>query len=180
MIENLLLQQVLLYTREKSRLHSRSATENSVWIRQQPDPLTASSKKSISKDRSDNEPLVLTSSKYDQVDDEPNLCLIESGEENSSHLIETILRQYNQNQDTDTNFDQNLMNLILKRNRERKTSSTSQQNGFFYRLQWLAIGLVIDRLFFYLYFTATLVSYLVTLWLIPYSHPTLKIDIKAL
>jgi hypothetical protein len=179
MIENLLLQQVLLYTREHSNpLHysnshrSRLTTAgNSLLI--QP--------KNKSSDTHDNEHLVLMSSRDNHThDDEPTLCLIESNQEYSSNLIEEILNQYNQQRDNSTRFDQNLMDLIVKRNHERKHISTSQNNGFRFRLQWLAIGLIIDRFFFYMYFAATLVSYFVTLWLIPFSHPNLIIDIQSL
>ena len=169
MIENLLLQQVLLYSREQA------ATGNSVWIRQQPIKLP---------ETVDNEQLVLTSSRHETTtnDDEPSLCLIESKPETNraSSLIESILLQYNQRRDNHTRFDEDLMDLILHRNQERKTTTTTVNAGFHFRLEWLAIGLVIDRLFFYLYFTATLVSYFVTLGLIPFSHPNLKIDIDAL
>ena len=180
MIENLLLQQVLLYTHERCQqlnaCRSRSSTANSLWVRRQQSP---SSPKSIS--HSDNEPLVLTSSsRRDVHDDEPSLCLIESNDENASHLIENILQQYSHCPNTETNFDQNLMDLILQRNRERKRLSAHTPSAFAFRLQWLAIGLVVDRLFFYIYFMATLISYLVTLWLIPYSHPNLTIDIHSL
>ena len=177
MIENLLLQQVLLYSREQSTsAYSRSATTaNSVWIRQQPIKLA---------ETLDNEQLVLTSSPRETAthDDEPTLCLIESNPDtnHASSLIESILYQYNQRRDNHTRFDEDLMDLILHRNRERKSATTAVNSGFHFRLQWLAIGLVIDRLFFYLYFTATLVSYFVTLGLIPFSHPNLKIDIDAL
>jgi hypothetical protein len=175
MIENLLLQQVLLYTREQanpSRQHrSRSSGRNALWVRQD----TKLSKSA------NNEHLVLTSpkSKHD-YDEEATLCLIESKQENSSRLIESILSQYNQRKDRFTRFDQNLIDLILKRNNQRKDSSTSTNDGYHFRLQWLAIGLVIDRFFFFIYFTATLVSYFVTLWLIPFSHPNLTIDIHRL
>jgi hypothetical protein len=177
MIENLLLQQVLLYTREHSNpshyFHSRRSrprTSNSLWIRQQP----------RLSENPDHEHLVLTSSRYQHNhDEEPTLCLIESNPENSSSLIENILHQYNQRKDQYTRFDQDLMDLLLKRNRQRKNSSLCTNNNNSYRRQWLAIGLVIDRLFFYTYFTATFVSYLVTLWLIPFSHPNLTIDIHS-
>lgn len=180
MIENLLLQQVLLYTHERSQQFNecgpRSSTGNSLWIRQHQPP---SLQKSIS--NTDNEPLVLTSSsRRDFPDDEPTLCLIESNDENSSHLIENILQHYNQCSESETNIDQSLMDMILKRNRERKRLSSHIPSAFSFRLQWLAIGLVIDRLFFYIYFMATLISYVVTLWLIPYSHPDLTIDIHSL
>ena len=181
MIENLLLQQVLLYTRERANAphphRSSSVTPNSLWIRQQGQQSLASKQ---SADDSDNEPLVLTTSRQENHRDEPSLCLIESNDDSSSHLLENILQQYNQQQDGHSNFDQNLMDLILKRNRERKSLTTCTHNGFYFRLQWLAIGLVIDRIFFYLYFTATLVSYFVTLCLIPISHPNLTIDIRSL
>ena len=185
MIENLLLQQVLLYTRERANPphahRASSVSPNSLWIRQQGQqspqrPLA--SKQSV--DDSDNEPLVLTTSRRETQHDEPSLCLMESNDDSSSHLLETILQQYSQQRDSRTNFDENLMDLILKRNRERKSLTTCTRNGFYFRLQWLAIGLVIDRVFFYLYFTATLVSYFVTLWLIPFSHPNLTIDIRSL
>jgi hypothetical protein len=170
MIENLLLQQVLLYTREQSNSshshRSRLTTSNSLWLREQ---------------TNNNENLVLTSSKHKyNHDEEPTLCLIESNQENSSHLIEIILNQYNQRKDKNTRFDQNLMNLILKRKHQKKNPSTCGNNEYYFRLQWLAIGLVTDRVFFYIYFTATLISYFVTLWLIPFTHPNLTIDINSL
>jgi hypothetical protein len=180
MIENLLLQQVLLYTREQSNLshnphshRSRSTTTaaNSSLIRQ----------KSKLLENRDNEHLVLTSSKHrNDYDQESTICVVESNQENSSSLIENILQHYNQSKGQYTRFDQNLMDLLVKRNRERKTSSACTTTGFYFRLQWLAIGLIIDRLFFYVYFTATLVSYFVTLWFIPFSHPNLTIDIQSL
>ncbi|CAF1415569.1 unnamed protein product [Adineta ricciae] len=182
MIENLLLQQVLLYTRERTnqsqhththRSHSRSTTTTttSLIVRQQ----------TRHSNNQDNEQLVLTSSRYDnQVDDESTICVVEPNPETPSTLIENILYHYNQCKDQYTHFDQNLLNLLIKRNREKQTSSQSTNPTFQYRLQWLAIGLIIDRLFFYLYFTATLVSYFVTLWLIPFSHPDLTIDIQSL
>jgi len=179
MIENLLLQQVLLYTREQSNPsynphshRSRSSTANSLWIRRQTKHSTSSNT---------NEHLVLTSSKSkSNHDEETTVCLIESNQENSSSLIENILQHYNQSKDQYTRFDQNLMDLLVKRNRERKSPSICTTTGFYFRLQWLAIGLIIDRLFFYVYFTATLVSYFVTLWFIPFSHPNLTIDIQSL
>ncbi|CAF0782083.1 unnamed protein product [Adineta ricciae] len=182
MIENLLLQQVLLYTRERTnqsqhthtqRSHSRSTTTTttSLIVRQQ----------TRHSNNQDNEQLVLTSSRHDnQVDDESTICVVEPNPETPSTLIESILYHYNQCKDQYTHFDQNLLNLLIKRNREKQTSSQSTNPTFQYRLQWLAIGLIIDRLFFYLYFTATLVSYFVTLWLIPFSHPDLTIDIQSL
>ena len=178
MIENLLLQQVLLYTREQSnpshyshRSRSTTSTVNSSWTRKQT---------KLSEYR-DNEHLVLTSSKHRNIhDEESTLCVVESNQEHSSSLIENILQNYNQCKDHHTRFDQNLMDLLVKRNRERKISSICTTTGFDFRLQWLAIGLIIDRLFFYVYFTATVVSYFITLWLIPFSHPNLTIDIQSL
>ena len=181
MIENLLLQQVLLHTRERTnqsqhvhthRSHSRSTTTTtSLIVRQQ----------ARHSNNQDNEQLVLTSSRHDnQVDDESAICVVEPNPETPSTLIENILYHYNQCKDEYTHFDQNLLNLLIKRNREKQTSSQSTNPTFQYRLQWLAIGLIIDRLFFYVYFTATLVSYFVTLWLIPFSHPDLTIDIQSL
>lgn len=170
MIENLLLQQVLLYTRERSKTTKRIRppplpTTNSLIVRQQ---LTVPN----------DHHSVLKSSSHD--DDEPTLCLIESHEKNSSDLIENILTQYTDQNDSQSRFDQNLMELIVERNRQRRNVTTGTNTIFHARLQWLAIGLVIDRLFFYVYFTATVVSYFVTLWLIPFSHPNLTIDIHAL
>ncbi|CAF1537482.1 unnamed protein product [Rotaria sp. Silwood1] len=172
MIENLLLQQVLLYTRERTKnihpLRSPSSTTNSLLVRQQMN--TQSDQHSL-----------LNCSTYDNNDnDEPTLCLIESRQQNSSELIENILNQYNQRHDNPSNFDQTLMELIVKRNRERHKISSYANNIFYLRLQWLAIGFVIDRLFFSIYFAATIISYLVTLWFIPFTHPNLKIDIHTL
>jgi hypothetical protein len=180
MVENLLLQQVLLYTREHvdpsfnsrpRRSRSRSSSGNPLWVRR-------------SGKRPENFPkehLVLTSSKRKHdYDEEATLCLIESNSETSSNLIETILTQYNQRRDHYSRFDQNLIDLILKRNRQRTDSATCTNHGYYFRLQWLAIGLVIDRFFFFMYFTATFVSYFVTLWLIPFSHPNLTINIDRL
>lgn len=178
MIENLLLQQVLLYTREQSNQsqyshthHSRSTAANSLLIRQQT---------KLARNR-DHEHLVLTSSKRRRnYDEESTLCVVESNQENASSLIENILYHYNQSKDQYSRFDQNLMDLLIRRNRENNISSKYTKTAFDYRLQWLAIGLIIDRFFFYIYFTATLVSYFVTLWLIPYSHPNLTINIQSL
>jgi hypothetical protein len=175
MIENLLLQQVLVYTREQSNPsnshRSRSTTANSLLLRQQ----------TKLSENPNTEHLVLKSSRHRHSHDaEPTLCLIESNQENSSTLIENILNQYNQRKDQYTRFDRNLMDLILKRNYEKKNTSTCVNNGYYSRLQWLAIGLVVDRFFFYIYFTATLVSYFVTLWFIPFTHPNLTIDIHSL
>jgi len=175
MIENLLLQQVLIYTREQSNPsyshRSRLTTTNSLSLRQ----------KTKLSENSNTEPLVLTSSRHRHRDDaEPTLCLIESNQENPSTLIENILEQYNQRKGQYTRFDQNLMDLILKRNHAKKKTSTCLNNGYYSRLQWLAIGLVVDRFFFYIYFTATLFSYFVTLWFIPFTHPNLTIDIHSL
>ena len=115
------------------------------------------------------------------MDDDPDsrttLCLVESSEDQSSQLIENILRVYNERQ---SHIENNLVELIIERNRARRQRSTCPNDVFYLRLQWLAIGLVVDRLFFYLYFIATLISYLVTLWLIPLSHPDLVIDIDSL
>jgi hypothetical protein len=169
MIENLLLQQVLLYTRERSkssnRVRSPVPTTNSLLVRQHINT------------QIDHHAVLKSSIKEDE---EPTLCLIESNEKNSSDLIENILDQYNQRNDNNSRFDQNLMELIVERNRQRRNVSLCTHNILHSRLQWLAIGLVIDRLFFYVYFTATIVSYFVTLWLIPFSHPNLKIDIQTL
>lgn len=173
MIENLLLQQVLIYTREQSNpsYRSRSKTSNSLYIKQQ----------TKYSDNRNNEHLVLTSSKHRlNHDQEPTLCLIESNSDQPSNLIENILHQYNQRKDQSTRFDQNLMDLILRRNHERRKPSINLNNAYYCRLQWLAIGLVIDRFFFYLYFTATLVSYFITLWFIPFTHPNLTINIHSL
>lgn len=171
MIENLLLQQVLLYTRERSKrvktLNSPSSTTNSLLVRQ---PINTQND------------LHTTSnpSQYDNEEEEPTLCLVEARQQNSSELIENILTQYNTRHDSCTNFDQNLMELIVKRNRDRRKISTYTNNIFYCRLQWLAIGFVIDRLFFCVYFAATIISYMVTLWFIPLSHPNLMIDINKL
>lgn len=179
MIENLLLQQVLLYTHEQANssrwshsTRSRSSAAHSLSSRQQ----------TRQSDLSNSEQLVLTSrrSRHSRTNDEVSLCLIESKEETSSQLIENILSQYNQRRDQYSQFDQNLMELIIKRNRQRRQTSTSINEGHYFRLQWLAIGLVTDRFFFYMYFTATFISYFVTLWLIPFSHPNLTIDIHRL
>ncbi len=169
MIENLLLQQVLLYTRERSkssqRLRSPVPTTNSLLVRQQAS--TSNDYHSMLKPSS-------------HEDEEPTLCLIESHEKNSSDLIENILDQYNQRNDHQSRFDQNLMELIVERNRQRRNVSLCTNTIFSSRLQWLAIGLVIDRFFFCVYFAATIISYFVTLWLIPFSHPNLTIDIQTL
>lgn len=173
MIENLLLQQVLLYSRDRSKSitrlqsHSPSSARNSLLVRQ---PINTQTDQSS----------LLNSSIYDNDDDEPTLCLIEARKQNPSELIESVLNQYNQRHDSRANFDQNLIDLIVKRNRERRKVSTYANNVFNSRLQWLAIGLVIDRFFFCIYFAATVISYLVTLWFIPFSHPTLTIDVHNL
>ncbi|UJR09722.1 hypothetical protein I4U23_013951 [Adineta vaga] len=180
MIENLLLQQVLLYTRQRSKaarcLQSTSATSNSLLVRQ-----------SVTLQNEQQQRLspLLTSSMFTNIndhndDEEPSLCLIESHEKNSSDLIQDILKQYNQRSNKHSRFDRDLMELIVERNRKRRSVSYGTNNTFYSRLQWLAIGLVIDRLFFYVYFTATIISYFVTLWLIPFSHPNLVIDINKL
>lgn len=170
MIENLLLQQVLLYTRERSkasrRVRSPTPTTNSLLVRQQI-----------------NTPVdhhLTLKSPTNTNDEEPTLCLIETHEKTSTDLIENILDQYNQRLDTHSRFDQNLMELIVERNRQRRNVSIGSHTIFYSRLQWLAIGIVIDRLFFCLYFTATIISYFVTLWLIPFSHPNLTINIQSL
>ena len=115
--------------------------------------------------------------KYDNDDEEPILCLMESRQQNSSNLIDNILRQYH---DSYASFDRNLIELIVKRHRERRNLSSCSQTILYARLQWLAIGLVIDRLFFWIYFAAIIISYSITLWLIPFSHPNLTIDIHKL
>lgn len=110
----------------------------------------------------------------------PSVSFMQRDSKNASGLIESILNNYNQHRDEYNIFDQNIIELLVKRNTQRNSESVASKTTFFFRLQWLAIGLVIDRLFFYLYFTATLVSYVVTLWLIPYSHPNLTIDVTSL
>lgn len=181
MIENLLLQQVLLYTREKSRqlnpvTRSNVTHENSVWVRQEK---FEHRRRKI--DSPTNESLVLSSSKDEDFNDQSRLFLLDTGDETtSSLLIRTIVHDYNRTNDSEYRFDENLIKVLLKRNRERKTPLKNRDKSFFFRLQWLAIGLVVDRLFFYIYFMATLVSYVVTLWLIPFTHPNLKIDIENL
>jgi hypothetical protein len=175
MIENLLLQQVLLYTREQ--------TKNSREVRSPP-PTTATKTNSLLVREqvnisNDHHSLSTFTSQHDD-NTEPTLCLIESHQQNSSDLIENILHQYNQRGNNYSMFDRNLMELIVERNRERRNLSLCTDNIFYSRLQWLAIGLVIDRLFFYAYFTATIISYFITLWFIPFSHPNLTIDIQTL
>ena len=173
MIENLLLQQVLLYTRERAKASPRCSrsparrTTNTLLVRQ---PLNTPT----------DTHLVVKSSPKKKPEEEPALCLIESNEKNSSELIENILDQYNHRQDSYSRFDQNLMELMVERNRQRRNVSVGSNSIFHFRLQWLAIGLVIDRLFFYVYFTATIISYVVTLWFIPFSHPKLTINIQTL
>lgn len=169
LIENLLLQQVLLYTQQRSHTprHLRPpapTTTNSLLVRQ---PIQPSSESHS----------VLETSTDDDIEEKPTLCLIETYEDQSSRLIENILRAYNKRR---SHVDHNLVELVVERNRARRQNSSCPNSMFHLRLQWLAIGLVIDRLFFYLYFTATVVSYFVTLWLIPFSHPNLVIDIHAL
>ena len=134
MIENLLLQQVLLYTRERSkasrRIRSPLPTTNSLLVRQQfnpPPPPTPPAPI--------DHHLALKTSLSNAHDEEPTLCLIESHEKNSSDLIENILDQYNQRQENHSRFDQNLMELIIKRNRQRRQTSTSINNGHYFRLQ---------------------------------------------
>ncbi len=172
MIENLLLQQVLLYTRERSkgsqRLHPTGVASNCLLVRQQVNT------------QNDHHSMLTTSIYDNNIDEEPALCLTESHQRNSSELIENILDQYNHRNDKFSRFDQNLMELIIGRSRERRSLSHCTTNTFYSRLQWLAIGLVVDRFFFCVYFTATIVSYFVTLWLIPFSHPNLTIDIHKL
>ena len=179
MIENLLLQQVLLYTHEQA---TSSRCSHSTHSRSSAGQSLSSHRQTRQSDLSNSEQLVLTSrkSRHSRTTDEVSLCLIESKEETSSQLIENILSQYNQRKDRYSQFDQNLMELIIKRNRQRRQTSTSINNGHYFRLQWLAIGLVTDRFFFYTYFSATFISYFVTLWLIPFSHPNLTIDIHRL
>ena len=169
LIENLLLQQVLLYTKDRSPTPRQlrppaPTTTNSLLVRQPTQPSSESHS-------------VLETSTDDEIDEKPTLCLIESYEDQSSRVIENILRAYNQRH---SHFDHNLVELVVERNPARRHHSSCPNSIFHLRLQWLAIGLVIDRVFFYLYFTATLVSYFVTLWWIPFSHPNLVIDIHAL
>ncbi|CAF4197567.1 unnamed protein product [Rotaria sp. Silwood2] len=178
-VENLLLQQVLLYTHERlnssyyTRSHSTVTTNNSLWIRKQQQDQKFSK-------HPNNKHSVLISSKHKNNPKKPILCLIESDENNSGSLIENILYYHNQQKDQYKAFDQNIIDLLIKKNCERNNISTNTNSTFYFRLQWLAIGLVIDRLFFYIYFIATLISYLVTLWLIPFAHPKLAIDIHSL
>lgn len=117
------------------------------------------------------------SSTEEDPDSRTALCLVESAEEQPSQLIENILRVYNQHH---PRVENHLLELIIERNRARRRRSTCPNTVFHLRLQWIAIGLVIDRFFFFLYFIATLISYLVTLWFIPLSHPDLVIDIESL
>ena len=178
MIENLLIQQVLLYTRERAKQTRRVRTPkqapNSILVRQQVRPSTDFKGSNVD-------------------DDEPTLCLIESDEtatannnnnnnnnNKSSNLIENIIDEYNQPNDQSSRFDQNLMELLVERNRQRRSVAYGPNTIFYARLQWLAIGLVIDRFFFCIYFLATIISYFVTLWLIPFSHPNLTIDVEKL
>ena len=179
MIENLLLQQVLLYTRQRSKTprqaHTPSTTPNSLFVRQ---PTIGQNDQALSTS-SGNSPSC-THVNSEENDEEPTLCLIESHEKNSSDLIQDILKQYNRRSNKNSRFDRDLMELIVERNRKRRSIACNPNNTFYSRLQWLAIGLVIDRLFFYVYFTATILSYFVTLWLIPFSHPKLTIDINKL
>ena len=171
LIENLLLQQILLYTQERTERPSRYSTRrsignttNTLLVRQQTSMDDESHRK-------------IDVSSDDEQESGPMLCLVEASEEKPSQLIEDILRSYNQRHNQ---VDHNLIDLVVERNRARRHRSICPNSVFHLRLQWLAIGLVIDRWFFYLYFTATLVSYIVTLWLIPYSHPNLIIDINNL
>ncbi|CAF0884945.1 unnamed protein product [Adineta ricciae] len=179
MIENLLLQQVLLYTRQRSKTspqaHTLSPTSNSLFVRQ---PVIAQNDQAISTSPGNSSSCTHVNS--EENDEEPTLCLIESHEKNSSDLIQDILKQYNRRSNKNSRFDRDLMELIVERNRKRRSIACNPNNTFYSRLQWLAIGLVIDRLFFYVYFTATILSYFVTLWLIPFSHPKLTIDINKL
>ncbi|CAF0833971.1 unnamed protein product [Rotaria sordida] len=179
-IENLLLQQVLLYTNEQlnssysTRSHSTITTNNnSLWIEK-------SEQRKLSKN-SHNKHSMITSSKHkNNAKKKPILCLIESDENSSSKLIENIIYYHNQQKDQYKAFDQNLIDLLLKKICERNNISTHTNSTFYFRLQWLAIAHVIDRLFFYIYFTATFISYFITLWLIPFVHPNLTIDIHSL
>ncbi|CAF0920305.1 unnamed protein product [Rotaria sp. Silwood1] len=178
-VENLLLQQVLLYAHEQSnsshytRSHSTVTTNNSLWLPKQQE------QRKLTKNPN-NKHSVLISSKHKNNPKKPILCLIESNENNSSSLIENILYYHNHQKDQYKAFDENLIDLLLKKTCERDNMSTNTNSIFYFRLQWLAIGLVIDRLFFYIYFTATFISYLVTLGLIPITHPNLTIDIHSL
>ncbi|CAF0813575.1 unnamed protein product [Rotaria sp. Silwood1] len=178
-VENLLLQQVLLYAHEQSnsshytRSHSTVTTNNSLWLPKQHE------QRKLTKNPN-NKHSVLISSKHKNNPKKPILCLIESNENNSSSLIGNILYYHNHQKDQYKAFDENLIDLLLKKTCERDNMSTNTNSIFYFRLQWLAIGLVIDRLFFYIYFTATFISYLVTLGLIPITHPNLTIDIHSL
>ncbi|CAF3374937.1 unnamed protein product [Rotaria socialis] len=176
-IESLLLQQVLLYTQERCQATYLTSsnptfkTTNSKWEQQNQNKLFKNS---------NDEKLVLTSSIRRKTHKKPRFSPSEPDNKNSSSLIESILYYYRQQKDQYTSFDRNLIELLVKRNSERNTGSTSTSSTFYFRLQWLAIGLVVDRLFFYIYFTATFVSYAVTLWLIPYARADLTIDIHSL
>lgn len=155
LIENLLLQQILVYAQDRRDSYRRSSD---IIDENQARRLLDKSAENDRKRR-------------------VTLSLIESDEEKPSNLIEDILQSYDQRQ---SQFDHNLIDLVVERNRARRHRSICPDSVFSFRLQWLAIGLVIDRAFFYLYFTATLISYFVTMFLIPYSHPNLIIDIKNL
>ncbi|CAM4768879.1 unnamed protein product [Rotaria magnacalcarata] len=178
-IESLLLQQVLLYTQERYQAtyvtssNSTLITANSIWKQQQQNQNKLF-------ENSNDETLVLTSLIGRKIHKKPRFYPSEPDNKNSSGLVESILYYYTKQKDQYTGFDRNLIELLVKRNSERNTGSTSTNSAFYFRLQWLAIGLVVDRLFFYIYFTATFVSYAVTLWLIPYVRSDLTIDIHSL
>ncbi|CAF0787162.1 unnamed protein product [Didymodactylos carnosus] len=236
MIENLLLQQVLLYTKHRPNpselnFHSKNSHDDSLWIRQSHRSKNRNRFVKLARDKLDgddvDELLVLTPCKqrltsfallninsssstdndseqqqqfrqletihnYCVHSEEPSLCLVEKQkvdkkteqEANSSDIIDYILKQFHstsaQSSFDDDQLDNNLVHLIKERNSQKRTNSSTSSDAFYFRLQWLTIALVIDRFFFWTYFCATLISYIITLWLIPISHPKLIIDITTL
>ncbi|CAF0781714.1 unnamed protein product [Didymodactylos carnosus] len=232
MIENLLLQQVLLYAKNhpntnKQNLHSKKTRDDPLWVRQtrryknknysvkmngdelsrddedellvltsKPTltssiPLNNNSSSSTDNDSEQQHHQLESANNYRAYGDEPSLCLVEKRKsnkkkeqkDNSSDIIDFILKQFHtprQSSLYDHQLDNNLVHLIKEHSSQKRNNSSIYSEGFYFRLQWLTIALVIDRFFFWMYFFATLISYIITLWLIPMSHPKLIIDITTL
>jgi hypothetical protein len=98
----------------------------------------------------------------------------------SNELSDTIsvtksIKKSNNN-NNNTNNDKNNQSKKVKKKVIKNYRVRKENLSLYYAYEWILAGLVLDRLFFWIYLTATIISYITTLYIFPALVQQDKID----
>jgi hypothetical protein len=88
--------------------------------------------------------------------------LSDSNEQSDTISITKSIKKSNNIEAKNGNLNKKVKKKVTKRYRVRK-----ENLSLYYAYEWILAGLVLDRLFFWIYLTATILSYVATLYIFP-------------